>query len=45
MAQIRRLKQIATERGYRLIPGHDPEVWPALLAELTPDVEPFVPAG
>jgi glyoxylase-like metal-dependent hydrolase (beta-lactamase superfamily II) len=31
---IRRLKQIAAERGYRLIPGHDPHAWPALTAEL-----------
>lgn len=31
---IRRLKHIAAERGYRLIPGHDPHVWPALTAEL-----------
>jgi len=32
--QIRRLKRIAAERGYRLVPGHDPQVWPALTAEL-----------
>ena len=31
---IRRLKAIAAERGYRLVPGHDPYVWPALTAEL-----------
>jgi glyoxylase-like metal-dependent hydrolase (beta-lactamase superfamily II) len=31
---IRRLKRIAAERGYRLVPGHDPQVWPALTAEL-----------
>jgi N-acyl homoserine lactone hydrolase len=31
---IRRLKRIAAERGYRLVPGHDPHVWPALTAEL-----------
>ncbi|MGH3379233.1 MAG: N-acyl homoserine lactonase family protein [Actinoallomurus sp.] len=31
---IRRLKHIAAERGYRLIPGHDPHVWPALTTEL-----------
>ena len=31
---IRRLKHIAAERGYRLIPGHDPHVWPALTKEL-----------
>lgn len=32
--QIRRLKRIAAERGYRLVPGHDPDVWPKLTAEL-----------
>ena len=32
--QIRKLKRIATDRGYRLIPGHDPVAWPALTAEL-----------
>lgn len=31
---IRRLKAIAAERGYRLVPGHDPVVWPAFTAEL-----------
>ena len=34
VAQIRKLKQIAADRGYRLVPGHDPVVWPALTAEL-----------
>jgi glyoxylase-like metal-dependent hydrolase (beta-lactamase superfamily II) len=34
---IRRLKAIAAERGYRVIPGHDPEVWPAFTAELGVD--------
>jgi N-acyl homoserine lactone hydrolase len=34
VAQIRKLKRIAAERGYRLVPGHDPDVWPALAAEL-----------
>ena len=29
---IRRLKSIATARGYRVIPGHDPDVWPAFTA-------------
>jgi len=28
---IRRLKRIAAERGYELIPGHDPVVWPELI--------------
>jgi glyoxylase-like metal-dependent hydrolase (beta-lactamase superfamily II) len=31
---IRRLKRIAAERGYRLVPGHAPAVWPRLTAEL-----------
>ncbi len=31
---IRRLKALALDKGYRLIPGHDPHVWPALTAEL-----------
>lgn len=31
---IRRLKAIASERGFPLIPGHDPVVWPALTEEL-----------
>jgi glyoxylase-like metal-dependent hydrolase (beta-lactamase superfamily II) len=31
---IRRLKTIAAERGYRLMPGHDPDVWPAFEAEM-----------
>ena len=32
--QIRRLKRIAAGRGYRLVPGHGPDVWPALTREL-----------
>jgi N-acyl homoserine lactone hydrolase len=31
---IRRLKAIAHERGLRLVPGHDPEVWPAFTRQL-----------
>ncbi len=31
---IRRLKAIAAEKNYRLIPGHDPDVWPAFTAEM-----------
>ncbi len=31
---IRRLKAIASARGLRLLPGHDPIAWPALTAEL-----------
>jgi N-acyl homoserine lactone hydrolase len=34
VAQIRKLKRIAAERGYRLVPGHDPVAWPALTAGL-----------
>jgi glyoxylase-like metal-dependent hydrolase (beta-lactamase superfamily II) len=34
IAPIRRLKEIATRRGYRLVPGHDPVAWPALTEEL-----------
>ncbi len=44
VAPIRRLKQIAADTGYRLIPGHDPDVWPALLAEFTPAATPAAPA-
>lgn len=35
VAQIRRLKSIAIERGYRLVPGHDPVVWPELTNAFT----------
>ena len=31
---IRRLKSIAAEKGYRVVPGHDPVVWPAFTKEL-----------
>lgn len=31
---IRRLKAIARERGLRLVPGHDPVVWPELTQSL-----------
>jgi len=31
---IRRLKSIARQKGYRLIPGHDPHAWPAFTASL-----------
>jgi glyoxylase-like metal-dependent hydrolase (beta-lactamase superfamily II) len=34
---ILRLKAIAAERGLPLVPGHDPEAWPALTAELASD--------
>lgn len=32
--QIRRLKAIAAQRGYQLIPGHDPVAWPKLTKTL-----------
>lgn len=34
VTQIRRLKAIAAERGFALVPGHDPVVWPQLSREL-----------
>jgi len=34
VVQIRKLKRLAAERGYRLIPGHDPVAWPALTSDL-----------
>jgi glyoxylase-like metal-dependent hydrolase (beta-lactamase superfamily II) len=40
VAQIRKLKQIAADRGYRLVPGHDPVVWPALTDQLSGAVTP-----
>jgi glyoxylase-like metal-dependent hydrolase (beta-lactamase superfamily II) len=38
---IRRLKQIGAAKDYPVIPGHDPDVWPALMAELAPSVTPL----
>lgn len=35
--QIRRLKRIASQRGYPLIPGHDPVAWPKLTRDLAGD--------
>jgi N-acyl homoserine lactone hydrolase len=31
---IRRLKAIAADRGYQLVPGHDPHAWPAFTDQL-----------
>jgi N-acyl homoserine lactone hydrolase len=31
---IRRLKAIASEKGFEVVPGHDPAVWPAFTKEL-----------
>jgi N-acyl homoserine lactone hydrolase len=43
VAQIRKLKRIAAERGYQLVPGHDPDAWPALTAELAAGAGRSVP--
>jgi glyoxylase-like metal-dependent hydrolase (beta-lactamase superfamily II) len=32
--QVRRLKSLAAARGYPLVPGHDPLVWPELTREM-----------
>jgi glyoxylase-like metal-dependent hydrolase (beta-lactamase superfamily II) len=46
---IRRLKAIAAEKGYPLIPGHDPDAWPAFTERMgvTGPTEPgrFLPSG
>ncbi|HEY2278808.1 MAG TPA: N-acyl homoserine lactonase family protein [Streptosporangiaceae bacterium] len=34
VAAIRKLKALAADRGYRVVPGHDPVAWPALTDEL-----------
>lgn len=34
VAQIRKLKAVARAEGFRLVPGHDPVVWPSLTDEL-----------
>jgi N-acyl homoserine lactone hydrolase len=31
--QVRRLASLAAGRGYPLVPGHDPQVWPRLTRE------------
>ena len=36
--QIQRLKRIASEFHYQLIPGHDPDVWPTMAEGLTRQV-------
>jgi glyoxylase-like metal-dependent hydrolase (beta-lactamase superfamily II) len=46
IAPIRKLNAIAAQLGYRLIPGHDPDVWPELLRELAPGAPvPACPVG
>ena len=43
---IRRLKALAVERGFRLLPGHDPVAWPAAtteMAERWPALPPTAP--
>jgi glyoxylase-like metal-dependent hydrolase (beta-lactamase superfamily II) len=36
LASMLRLRQVADETGYPIIPGHDPDLWPELIRELTP---------
>ncbi len=36
LESLLRLKRIAAAEGLRLLPGHDPEVWPRLTRELAP---------
>ena len=45
---IRRLKAIAAEKGYRVVPGHDPDAWPAFTEEMgcagpSPDGHRYLP--
>lgn len=40
LASMLRLKELAAETGYPIIPGHDPDVWPALIEELAPAAHP-----
>jgi N-acyl homoserine lactone hydrolase len=35
LAPIRHLKRLAADKGYELVPGHDPVVWPELIRRLT----------
>lgn len=44
LASVMRVKEIAAERGFPIIPGHDPVVWPQLIRQAggTP---PELPAG
>lgn len=40
---IRRLKKLAAESGYELVPGHDPHVWPELTQRLDERFGPVLP--
>jgi glyoxylase-like metal-dependent hydrolase (beta-lactamase superfamily II) len=40
---IRRLKQLAKDKGYPLIPGHDPHVWPELAGHFHDRFGPLSP--
>jgi glyoxylase-like metal-dependent hydrolase (beta-lactamase superfamily II) len=40
---IRRLKKLASEKGYELVPGHDPHVWPELTQRLDERFGPVRP--
>jgi glyoxylase-like metal-dependent hydrolase (beta-lactamase superfamily II) len=40
---IRRLKQLAATKGYELVPGHDPMVWPELTRQFQHRFGPWTP--
>ena len=40
---IRRLKKLAADKGYELVPGHDPHVWPELTHRLEERFGPLRP--
>jgi N-acyl homoserine lactone hydrolase len=41
LASLRRLKALAREAGLELVPGHDPDAWASLVAELGVDVPSY----
>ncbi|CAN5491395.1 N-acyl homoserine lactonase family protein [soil metagenome] len=42
---IRKLKRLAAEKGYPLIPGHDPHVWPEMTQHFHDRFGPVPPKG
>ncbi|CAN5465250.1 N-acyl homoserine lactonase family protein [soil metagenome] len=42
---IRKLKRLAAEKGYPLIPGHDPHVWPEMTQHFHERFGPVPPKG
>lgn len=44
LASVRRVKQVAAQRGWPIVPGHDPLVWPELVRRAG-GVPPRLPAG